>query len=347
MNSFTAFKAFGIEMEYMVVDPITLNILPIADRILAKAAGYPTEEVEGEGVNWSNELVKHVVELKNPVPVSSFTLLREPFYLELQRLWKTAEELGAQLLPTAMHPWMDPLKETHLWPLENRKIYETYDRIFKCQGHGWANLQSTHINVAFGQTDQDFGKVHAVLRLICPLIPIIASSSPYQEGTRGPYKSMRLYHYLQNQKRIPSILGPVIPEQVWTPSDYEEKILKAMYQEIAPFDKENVLQYDWLNSRAVIPKFATHRFEVRVMDLQECPLADLSLSWFFIEIAKLLLQEHWVPLGLVQKLSSQDLKKILVEAAEKADETWIENSDFLNCFGLRNPKVRGSELLNY
>ena len=33
------FSAFGIEIEYMIVDRETLSVLPVADKVLAAAAG--------------------------------------------------------------------------------------------------------------------------------------------------------------------------------------------------------------------------------------------------------------------------------------------------------------------
>ena len=83
----------------------------------------------------------------------------------------------AILLPTAMHPWMDPHTETLLWPHGNRDIYHTYNRIFNCQGHGWSNLQSVHVNLAF-KGDEEFGRLHGAIRLLLPLLPALAITSP-------------------------------------------------------------------------------------------------------------------------------------------------------------------------
>ena len=51
-------------------------------------------------------------------------------------------------MPTAMHPWMNPRIETRIWQRENAEIYTAYDRIFDCNRHGWANLQSMQLNLA-------------------------------------------------------------------------------------------------------------------------------------------------------------------------------------------------------
>jgi carboxylate-amine ligase len=50
------FTKFGIELEYMLVRDDSLDVAPIADRILAQAAGRITNEVERGIMAWSNEL---------------------------------------------------------------------------------------------------------------------------------------------------------------------------------------------------------------------------------------------------------------------------------------------------
>ncbi|MEZ4819042.1 MAG: hypothetical protein R3A45_03765 [Bdellovibrionota bacterium] len=54
----TLFSVYGIEAEYMIVDKDSLNVLPIADKILAQLnGGIITNEVEQSmlpgPMNWS------------------------------------------------------------------------------------------------------------------------------------------------------------------------------------------------------------------------------------------------------------------------------------------------------
>ena len=84
-------------------------------------------------------------------------------------------------MPTGMHPWMDPAREFELWPHGDREIYAAFDRIFDCRGHGWANLQSMHLNLPFAD-DDEFGRLHAAIRALLPLLPALAASSPFADG---------------------------------------------------------------------------------------------------------------------------------------------------------------------
>jgi len=128
--------------------------MPIADRVLVDEAGRPVDESDSGDLVWSNELVMHVVELKTNGPAREFSGLSDTFGTEIGRMNRLLADKGAMLLPTGMHPLMDPKRETVLWNHEGSEIYRAYDRIFDCRGHGWANLQSIHINLPFGDDDE-------------------------------------------------------------------------------------------------------------------------------------------------------------------------------------------------
>lgn len=83
---------------------------------------------------WSNELVLHVIELKTNGPARSLSGLAEKFQENVEEINRRLAGFGARLMPSAMHPWMDPHQETRLWSHEYSPVYEAYNRIFGCQG---------------------------------------------------------------------------------------------------------------------------------------------------------------------------------------------------------------------
>jgi carboxylate-amine ligase len=107
-----------------------------------------------------------------------------------------------------------------------------------------------------------------------PLIPGLAASSPVFEGKYSGYKNSRLTFYGQNQDIIPEISGDIIPENISSIKEYNEIILDKMYQAISPYDPQEILQEEWLNSRGAIARFDRSAIEIRIIDSQECPLAD-------------------------------------------------------------------------
>lgn len=182
-NRLGLFQAFGVELEYMLVRRGDLAVLPLSDEALRRASGGEAYvcDVERDGMAWSNELVAHLVELKVDPPARDLAGLAPKFDAEIAWMNGLLEAFDARLMPSAMHPFMRPEAETKLWPHEYREIYESYHKAFDCRRHGWANLQSAHLNLPFAD-DAEFGRLHAAIRLLLPLLPALAASSPYQEG---------------------------------------------------------------------------------------------------------------------------------------------------------------------
>src|SRR5690606_291064 len=140
LMSYDWFSVFGIELEYMIVAQDTLDVRPIADRILNELSGKDaTMEVERGDVAWSNELARHVLETKTNGPVANLADAKNHFLAAVADMNRVLSAHGARLLPGGMHPWMMPDEEFELWPTDEEGIYGTFDRIFDCRGHGWSN----------------------------------------------------------------------------------------------------------------------------------------------------------------------------------------------------------------
>src|SRR5262249_40425651 len=149
--------------------------------------------------------------------------LADALQCDVERIDAQLASLGARLMPTGMHPWMDPLRETQLFPGEYGPVYASFDRIFGCSGHGWSNVQSLHLHLPFANA-ADVGRLHAALRLALPILPALAASSPFADGRASGWADTRLDHYRNNARRVPSVTGSVIPEPVFTPAAYRHEI---------------------------------------------------------------------------------------------------------------------------
>ena len=195
-------------------------------------------------------------------------------------------------MPTAMHPWMDP-NDVELWPHGTRVIYDTFDRIFSCKGHGWANLQSLQINLPFAG-DEEFARLHAAIRFLLPILPGLAASSPIIDGERNGILDNRLVVYRSNCARIPSVTGEVVPEPIGSIGEYHERLLEPIYRDLAPHDPEGCLRNEWVNARGAIARFDRMAIEIRVLDVQETPLMDVAYAALIVEVLKLLCTEEWL-----------------------------------------------------
>jgi gamma-glutamyl:cysteine ligase YbdK (ATP-grasp superfamily) len=339
----SAFSGYGVELEYMIVDRRTLSILPIADKVLHRLSGtYAAEYGRGE-LAWSNELVLHLLELKNVEPKPNIDMLPAAFQGEIQRINAVLESMDAKLMPTAMHPWMNPSVETRLWPHENAEIYRTYGRIFDCNTHGWANLQSMHLNLPFAD-DREFARLHAAVRLLLPILPALAASSPIAEGSNCGLMDFRMENYRTHQMRLPLTMGKVIPETAGSRAAYEEDILAPMYEEIAPLDAERILQHEWLNARGAVPRFDRNAIEIRVIDTQECPQADFAIAAAAIDILRTLYDEVNVPLTEQQAMGTDALVDVLQTCVRHAEEAEITDAEYLRLMGFPDRRCQASEL---
>lgn len=333
-----AFGGFGIELEYMIVDRETLSVMPIADRLLREAG-----EVHRGTFGWSNEIVLHLVEIKNVRPDRALKPLAAGFQAEINAVNRLLDPLGARLMPSAMHPWMNPAAETQLWPHAHASIYRTYDRIFDCRQHGQANLQSMHLNLPFAD-DGEFARLHAAVRLLLPILPAIAASSPIADGRPSGYLDTRMAAYAEAVQRVPSVIGQVIPDTTNSHADYEAQVLAPMYRDVAPLDPHGVLQHEWLNARGAIPRFDRNAIEIRMIDVQECPQADLAIAVAATAVVRALYDARWAPLALQQAIGTDALVKTFHACIRDAEQAVIDDAGYLRLLGFPDRQCQAGEL---
>jgi carboxylate-amine ligase len=328
------FQGYGIELEYMIVDKDTLAIKPIADELLKHELGVFGSDFENGTVTWSNELVLHVIELKSTKPESNFNLMENAFADDIIRINKILSTWNAMLMPTASHPLMNPITETKLWPHESNEVYEIYNKIFDCRGHGWSNVQSTHLNLPF-YDDEEFAKLHAAIRMILPILPALCASSPILDGKLTGFADTRLNYYKKNQSSIPSITGKVIPEAIFSKRNYINTVYEKIKNDIAPYDPENILNPVWVNSRGAIPRFDRGSIEIRIMDIQECPKADVAIIELIIEAIKGFVTEKFTSIDEQIKEHTEILAGILDDVVQEGQNAMIYSSQYLSAFGIK------------
>ncbi len=321
------FAAVGIELEYMIVDARSLDVRAVADELLRRVGGGYDLEVELGPVAWSNELALHVVEMKTNGPASELAGLDRLFHEHAVRIDQLLEPLDARLMPTAMHPWMNPDRDLRLWPHENNAIYAAFDRIFDCRGHGWANLQSMHINLPFAG-DAEFARLHAAIRVVLPLLPALAASSPIVEGAPTATLDTRMAMYATNARRVPSVSGSVIPERFYTRADYETSLLGRIYDDLAPLDPEGVLRHEWVNGRGCIARFDRDAIEIRVIDTQEYPGADIAIAGATVAALRHLIDQPGCAAWHELRLAS-----ILQATVANGDAAVIDDAEYLALLG--------------
>ncbi|MDA0310814.1 MAG: glutamate-cysteine ligase family protein [Gemmatimonadetes bacterium] len=278
-------------------------------------------------------MVLHVFEFKTNGPAPTLSGLGGTFHDSMLAAQNRLSDLGARLMPGAMHPWMNPETETRLWPHEDNEVYRTFDRIFGCKGHGWANLQSTHLNLPFAN-DEEFGRLHAAIRVALPLIPALSAASPYVDGRGGGALDTRMAVYRGNARRVPSVSGQIIPEPAFTRDEYQRTILARIYADLEPHDPAGILRHEWVNARGAIARFDRGAIEIRIIDAQECPAADLAVVAAVVTLVRSLSQGRLAGRDVAEDPSTESLAAVLDAAVRDGERAELSDPALLRVLGM-------------
>ncbi len=270
-------EVVGLEIEYPIVDA-GLNATGLVADVLRELAGRPTSGVELGVVGLSNEIVDHVLEIKTVLPLTSLVDTEVVLAETVRRVNSLLAARGARLMPTGMHPWLDP-KRTRLWARSGRKIYATYARLFDVHTHGWANVQATHVNLPVGD-EADVGPMMNAAALLVPYLPALAASSPMFDAKLQPSVDNRLAFIIEHQARITESCGEIVPEYTTGLAAYKRDVLQPMYAAVDRLPDAGLLRHEYFNARGAVLKMSRQSMEVRVLDTQECVRMDCAIASF-------------------------------------------------------------------
>lgn len=122
------------------------------------------------------------------------------------------------------------------------------------------------------------------------------------------------------------------------------EIFQRMYRDIAPFDPDGTLKHEFLNSRGAIARFDRGTIEIRVLDIQECPIADLAAADLITAAIETLCGERWISLEKLKKVETQPLVDIFLAVIRDADDTVIQDRSFLEAVGMKMKKAAAIEI---
>ena len=327
-------------VEYTLVDGASLDAAPAADQLLDAAGGAPTDRPKDGAIVWRNSLALHVIGFECDAPRRSLAGLGEAFTTNVRRANDKLGREGLRLMPTAMHPWLDP-SDAQLWPHDTRGLFQTLDRVFSCKRHGWVNSQSAKLEVTFNG-DDELARLHAAVRFLLPILPGLAASSPVVDGERNGLLDNRLVASRGNYAGVPSVAGAIVPEPVGSVGEYHERVLEPMYRALEPHDPEGVLRHEWLNGRGAIARFDGRlSLEIHVLDVQEAPAMDAAYAALIVEVLKLLSAESWLDAAGMNRWRTPQLGTLLDLAARRGEGAGIGDKQYLAAFGMRSS---GTEL---
>jgi carboxylate-amine ligase len=136
----------------------------------------------------------------------------------------------------------------------------------------------------------------------------------------------------------------VVPEPAFSQEEYEREILGRIYADMAPLDPDGVLRYEWANARGAIARFDRGTVEVRVIDAQECPAADLAVVAAVAEVVKALAMGPLAERDLTRDPDTEALAAVLEGTTVEAEQALIEDRGLLRVLGLGRDSMRAGDL---
>jgi hypothetical protein len=143
----------------------------------------------------------------------------------------------------------------------------------------------------------------------------------------------------------------VIPEKAYTYDEYNTQIFDKVKKAIAPYDPEHLLNHFFLNSRGAIARFDRGAIEIRLVDIQECPNADIAIVELEIATLKAIasgkLANGKAPHTMkeyrefLRDFDTARLSEMLTQTSRDAEDTVIDWSEYLAVFGMEGKCTAG------
>jgi hypothetical protein len=135
-----------------------------------------------------------------------------------------------------------------------------------------------------------------------------------------------------------------VPEAVFTPDEYQQQILARIYADLAVLDPEGVLAHEWVNARGAIARFERMAIEIRTIDLQECPSADLAVAELIVETLRALVLEGTVAYADQQRFDTELLAAYHQKSVEQGGNADWPDAAYLSALGLAGKRRSVAEV---
>jgi hypothetical protein len=98
-----------------------------------------------------------------------------------------------------------------------------------------------------------------------------------------------------------------------------------------------VLRHEWVNARGAIARFDRGTIEIRVLDAQECPAADIAVAAAVTAAVRVLAEQVTSNAQAQNRIPTEALAEILGDTVREGDGTHIRHRPYLALFGWKGP----------
>jgi carboxylate-amine ligase len=134
----------------------------------------------------------------------------------------------------------------------------------------------------------------------------------------------------------------VIPEAVFSKRNYLNAIYEKIKADVAPYDPTGIMNPIWVNSRGAIARFDRGSIEIRLVDSQECPAAELAIVTLLIETVKALVREKFISHEAQMKWKTDQLVAVFNKTVEIGQQAELDD-DYTKIFSYTG-KTNAGEL---
>lgn len=344
-----AFQGVGLALDYAIIDQVSLNVLPIADRLLAAADDLEFAAPTHHAYAWRDGLALHLLEIRHRTPMPTLQGVAAGLAGEIAAIGKILQQNDALLLPGGMHPWMDPSCETRLRQDAHGNVYHHVERLFDCTRHGWTNLHGVRLYLPFAN-DAEFARLHAAIRVVLPLIPALTAGSPFAAGIDSGCADHRLAVWGDHATRLAVVSGDIIAPTLSSHEEYDSIILAPARAAMAPLDPHGLLRQELICARGAIARFDHHAIGITLADTQECPRADVAVAGAITAVVRMLYTESTSSLESQQAIDTSTLATVLqrcVRSAEQAELSGDVGAAYLALLGYPRAACSAQHLWRY
>ena len=242
----------GLEEEFAILDPDSLDLIPAYERLHDAAQQDPVLRAAVCG-----ELISSEIEIVSGVGADMHDALHRQ-RLARRALFALAASQGVALGATGTHPWADYRQQ----PIIDTEHYRRVEEGLKYVAHR-NNTFSMHVHVGVHDIDRAV-RVCDRLRPVLPLLLAISANSPFLDGRDSGLHSARTQTFTKSFPRcgVPDAFGG------WSAyRDYIEFLVRT--RSIVEFT-----QVWW----SVRPHFRFGTVEVRICDAQSSAIESEALA---------------------------------------------------------------------
>jgi carboxylate-amine ligase len=243
----------GLEEEFAILDPDTLDLVPRFEELRDSAA--ESDPILAESI--SGELIRSEIEIRSGRGESFADALFRQRDMR-RRLFDHAARHGLTLGATGTHPWADYREQPNIDTEHYRRVVEGLQYVARRN-----NTFSLHVHVGVQGTDRAI-RVCDRLRPVLPTLLAVSANSPFLDARDAGLHSARSQAFTKSFPRcgIPDAYGS------W-----------AAFAEYIDFLKRtnSIVEYTqvWWSVR---PHFAFGTVEVRICDVQSTAAESDALS---------------------------------------------------------------------